>query len=541
MKKILNKFNLFSKSHVSIPTRWKDSLLKLYLSKSGPTLLLKPSMTNKYLHTKLLYSTLLGVITYKYFLNNKAQCIEDDIIKRARSQVDSGLLQMKQEFGTQMMTFPEVNFDFKGGRYSMEFLIDQRKCDLFSVLVSFLQAYEADKAENGVVVKSFTALKDGNIMTIQLDFEEYVGNPKKRLISKGTVYLTGENILDRPNFKFRLDKTEDISVADLRGFLQSYKEANKPSTFVAGKKQMSTMGNIPNQLSNSPQSNAQKIRMDAFEKLEKLGVVVFLPDSKNAQLDWDYLAGYEKQKRDIEDTVLLALTFPQIYDDITKGTRMKVEPNKPKAVLFEGPPGTGKTTSAKIIAQQVAIPLIYMPIESIMSKYYGESEKRFAEIFDSCKHLGKSIIFIDEIDAIAGSRDNTEMHEASRRILSTLLRKIDSFESTTDVLLICATNRKQDLDQAMLSRIDLSVKFELPDKHSRAAIFQRYAKHLPKQELDLLAEKSSNMSGRNISDVCKDAERRFAAKLIRKEAHGKLPILQDYVQSLESRISQNLA
>lgn len=101
--------------------------------------------------------------------------------------------------------------------------------------------------------------------------------------------------------------------------------------------------------------------------------------------------------------------------------------------------------------------------------------------------MGKVIIFIDEIDALAGSRDS-DMHEASRRVLSTLLRKIDSFESTTDVLLICATNRKQDLDQAMLSRIDLSIKFSLPDKHSRAAIFRRYAKHLKDDDLSFLAE-----------------------------------------------------
>lgn len=116
------------------------------------------------------------------------------------------------------------------------------------------------------------------------------------------------------------------------------------------------------------------------------------------------MAGYERQKRDIEDTVLLALTYPEIYDEITKMTRMKEESNRPKAVLFEGPPGTGKTTSAKIIATQVNIPLIYMPIESIMSKYYGESEKRFADIFDACQDLGKAIVFIDEIDAIAASR-----------------------------------------------------------------------------------------------------------------------------------------
>ena len=98
-------------------------------------------------------------------------------------------------------------------------------------------------------------------------------------------------------------------------------------------------------------------------------------------------------------------------------------------------------------------------------------------MWEVCKKMGRVIIFIDEIDALAGNR-SSDMHEASRRVLSTLLRKIDSFESTVDVLLICATNRKQDLDPAMLSRIDLSIPFALPDKQSRAAIFSRYAKHL---------------------------------------------------------------
>ncbi len=86
-------------------------------------------------------------------------------------------------------------------------------------------------------------------------------------------------------------------------------------------------------------------------------------------------------KRDIEDTVLLALTHGHLYDEITAHTRMKNESNRPKCVLFEGPPGCGKTTSAKIISQQVNIPLVYMPLEAIMSKYYGESENRLADIF----------------------------------------------------------------------------------------------------------------------------------------------------------------
>jgi ATP-dependent 26S proteasome regulatory subunit len=107
-------------------------------------------------------------------------------------------------------------------------------------------------------------------------------------------------------------------------------------------------------------------------------------------------------------------------------------------------------------------------------------------MWEICKKLGKVIIFIDEIDALAANR-SSDMHEASRRILSTLLRKIDSFESTTNVMLICATNRKQDLDPAMLSRIDLSISFDLPDVQSRAAIFRRYAKHLTDENRKMLA------------------------------------------------------
>lgn len=76
-----------------------------------------------------------------------------------------------------------------------------------------------------------------------------------------------------------------------------------------------------------------------------------MPDKRKDQLDWDYLAGYDKVKRNIEDTVLLALTHGHIYDKITQTTRMKNETNRPKCVLFEGPPGCGKTTSAKIISQ----------------------------------------------------------------------------------------------------------------------------------------------------------------------------------------------
>lgn len=214
-----------------------------------------------------------------------------------------------------------------------------------------------------------------------------------------------------------------------------------------------------------------------------------MPDTRKNKLTWDYLAGYATVKREIEDTVLLALTHGHVYDQITSQTRMKNESNRPKCILFEGPPGCGKTTSAKIISQQVNIPLVYMPLEAIMSKYYGESESRLAEIFEAAQAMGSVILFIDEVDSLATSRE-AGLHEATRRILSTLLRKIDSFESDGEVLVVCATNRKKDLDPALISRIDLSIRFELPDAKTRALIFQRYAKQLSEEDLKKLGERA---------------------------------------------------
>lgn len=262
---------------------------------------------------------------------------------------------------------------------------------------------------------------------------------------------------------------------------------------------------------------------------------MFLPGTAKDALDWDYLAGYGNVKRDIEDTVLLALTNGDVYDKITAATRMKDESNRPKCILFEGPPGCGKTTSAKIISQQVNIPLIYMPLEAIMSKYYGESESKLAEIFEAAAGMGSVILFIDEVDSLATSRE-AGLHEATRRILSTLLRKIDSFESDGDVLVICATNRKKDLDPALISRLDLSIRFELPDAATRSAIFKRYAKQMSEKDLETLGSLAVHLSGRDIADICKHAERKWASKFIRKQVDTIEPNMSVYEEALQSRL-----
>ena len=349
--------------------------------------------------------------------------------------------------------------------------------------------------------------KSANLYKIVNIFAEKLGNVNLRTsFSSSTLTYEDSRIFINEDFYFghsiNLTKKDSFTTQEIDAIIETYVEGNKQNEM------------------NSPK-----------ERLERLGVTIFDSEDK---LDWDYIAGYEHVKQEIKDTVILPLKNPDIYESIAKGTRKKYESVRPKAILFEGPPGTGKTTSARIIASTADSSMIYVPVESIMTKWYGESEKNLSEIFSSAQELGNSIIFLDEIDSLAVSREK-DLHEASRRILSVLLRKIDGFEPNDNTLLIGATNRKNDLDPALISRFDLSVYFPLPNLEERVGIFGNYAKQLSENELKELANLSEGVSGRNIKDICEHSERRWASKRIRSLVNEDLPTLDEYISSINSR------
>ena len=189
-------------------------------------------------------------------------------------------------------------------------------------------------------------------------------------------------------------------------------------------------------------------------------------------------------------------------------------------------------------------PFIALPLESIVSKFYGEAEQRLGAVFDACAEMGSAVIFLDEIDALAQSRDGGGggggMHEATRRSLSVLLRRLDGFDANQSTVLIAATNRPQDLDPALLSRFEVTVHFPRPDATTRQAIFGLYAKHLTEGERVGLAAASAGASGRDLRDVCEAAERRWAARRVRNEASARgrtLPPAAEYETALSERIS----
>lgn len=282
-------------------------------------------------------------------------------------------------------------------------------------------------------------------------------------------------------------------------------------------------------------------------ELETLGASVFAPGRDgHVPLKWTDLAGSETLQRKIEETLTLYLTHPEVYSSVTARTRKRPDPegNRPRAVLFEGPPGCGKTTAAKILASQAGIVLVHVPIESIVSKWYGESEKQIRKIFEAANKLGcMTLIFLDEVDALAPSRDR-QNHEASRRTLSVLLRLLDGMEKDEgQSIVIAATNRRQDLDPALLSRFNISLTFPLPEEPARREIFELYAMHLTETELAELARQTPGMSGRDILDICQDAERTSAGRIIRKGGtsvtESELPKLDDYLSAIRLRQSSH--
>ena len=274
-------------------------------------------------------------------------------------------------------------------------------------------------------------------------------------------------------------------------------------------------------------------------QLEAMGCQVFFPDKEQQnglECDWGSLAGYEAQKKAIEENLLLPLKKPDVYDDVAKRTRAHYLSNRPRAVLFTGPPGTGKTSSARVIAKQASVPLVYIPLEALASKWYGESERKLSDALKAINEFPEgAVVFLDELDSLATSR-GTDMHEATRRTLGVLLRHMDGFDVSKKSVIIGATNRPEDLDAALRSRFSATIHFGLPSEECSAAILKQYAKHLRDDELQQLASITDGMSGRDLRDICEVAERQWASMIIRKRVNeDSLPTINMYVASVHAR------
>src|SRR3990167_456145 len=228
---------------------------------------------------------------------------------------------------------------------------------------------------------------------------------------------------------------------------------------------------------------------------------VDISDEKIPEITYEDIGGLTDEIKKIREMVEIPLKRPEIFE------RLGIEP--PKGVLLHGPPGTGKTLLAKAVANESEANFILLNGPEIMSKFYGESEKKIRDIFEEAEKTAPAIIFIDEIDAIAPKREEV-YGEVERRVVSQMLTMMDGLKTRGKVVVIGATNRVNAIDPALRrpGRFDREILINVPDKAGRLSILKIHTRTMPLAKdvnLDELAAITHGFVGADLASLTKEA------------------------------------
>jgi transitional endoplasmic reticulum ATPase len=219
------------------------------------------------------------------------------------------------------------------------------------------------------------------------------------------------------------------------------------------------------------------------------------------QVTYEDIGGLSKELQKIREMVELPMKSPELFK------RLGISP--PKGVLLHGPPGTGKTLIAKAVANESGANFKTINGPEIMSKFYGESEQKLREVFEDAEKNAPSIIFIDELDSIAPKRAEVT-GEVERRVVAQMLALMDGLSGRGQVIVIGATNRVDDVDEALRrpGRFDREIEIGVPDKKGRLEILQIHTRAMPLEEdieLDKLAATTHGFVGADLSALAREA------------------------------------
>ncbi len=227
---------------------------------------------------------------------------------------------------------------------------------------------------------------------------------------------------------------------------------------------------------------------------------------------YDDIGGLSETVQKIREMVELPLRHPELFE------KLGIEP--PKGVLLHGPPGTGKTLLAKAVANESDANFHYIGGPEVVSKFVGESEQRLRDIFKQAQEHAPSIVFIDEIDAIAPKREEVT-GEVERRMVSQLLTLMDGLKSRGEVIVIAATNRVDSIDPALRrpGRFDREIEIGVPDRDGRKEILQIHTRNMPLEadvNLDEIAALTHGYTGADISALTKEAAIKALRRILPK-------------------------
>ena len=241
----------------------------------------------------------------------------------------------------------------------------------------------------------------------------------------------------------------------------------------------------------------RKINTTADFNVERFVIV------EKPKVRFEEIGGLDEQIKEIKEVIELPLKKPELF------RRVGIQP--PKGILLYGEPGTGKTLLAKAVANSTKATFIEIVASELVQKFIGEGAKLVKEVFELAKRKAPSIIFIDEIDALAAKRIEvgTSGEREVQRTFMQLLAEIDGFKNLGQVKIIGCTNRKDILDPAVLrpGRLDRLIEVPLPNENGRKEIFKIHTKRMTLQGINFkeLVKKTEEFSGAEIKAVCTEA------------------------------------
>jgi len=256
-------------------------------------------------------------------------------------------------------------------------------------------------------------------------------------------------------------------------------------------------------------------------------------ESRGPRISYEDIGGLHKEIERIREMIELPLRYPEVFD------RLGIE--APKGVLLHGPPGCGKTLIARAVANETWAKFFHVSGPEVIHKYYGESEAHLRAIFDEAGKQAPSIVFVDEIDAIAPKREEVQ-GEVEKRVVAQLLALMDGLKSRGNIIVIGATNIPNVLDPALRrpGRFDREIAISIPDKNGRLEILQIHTRGMPLADdvdLERLAEITHGFVGADLEALCREAAMITLRKIMPDIDFAKAHI--PYEQLLELEVTMD--
>eukprot|EP00245_Coleochaete_scutata_P002259 TRINITY_DN12970_c0_g1_i1.p1 TRINITY_DN12970_c0_g1~~TRINITY_DN12970_c0_g1_i1.p1 ORF type:complete len:987 (+),score=246.26 TRINITY_DN12970_c0_g1_i1:153-3113(+) len=256
-----------------------------------------------------------------------------------------------------------------------------------------------------------------------------------------------------------------------------------------------------------PENEFEKILLSEVVPPDELGVT------------FDHIGALENVKETLRELVMLPLQRPELFvrGQLTKPCR---------GLLLFGPPGTGKTMLAKAVATEAGANFINISMSTIASKWFGEAEKYVKAVFSLASKIAPTVIFIDEVDSMLGRRGKDNEHSAMRKIKNEFMASWDGLRTreTERVLVLAATNRPFDLDEAVIRRFPRRLMVDLPDSENRAKILKVILAEEDLAEefnVEELAAATDSYSGSDLRNLCTTAAYRRIREILDKEKKEK--------------------